>query len=204
MKCPDCDHAYIPGQMICEECGSDLSPIEVPPVVVDKVPEYYCDPNQTMDNIKGCGYVGAMAGHVCPACGNIWEHPLSASAPLPPIVLNPKWVIEGNQTVLYEGRAVSEIMFDSDELSVGCRDTEQGHYPDIDLFTYRAHDPSLSRKHALLFKEDKKYFITVLSQAESTGLNTKTDIIVSGNPRELKIGDRIFFSDAIVMTLTDG
>jgi pSer/pThr/pTyr-binding forkhead associated (FHA) protein len=198
---------------------------------VDNTPEYYCDPNQLVEGIKGCGYIGAMAGNICPECGGLWENPIPASqahktvvtpsqtvppdlSPDKPVETStpdihqeptqaacPMLLVEGNQTVLYEGSVVSEIPFDVDELSIGCRDTEQGHYPDIDLLKYRLHDPYLSRKHATFFKEEDKYFIKVLSEAESTGFNNKLDIIEAGERREIKTGDRIFFSDSIVITL---
>ncbi len=177
MQCPDCEHSYIPGQVICEECGSDLSPIEVPTVLVSKS---YCEPNQLVEGIKGCG------------------------DPITPPISKKRLVIEGNQTILYEGRSVSEIAFDVDELSIGCRDTEQEYYPDIDLLKYRGHDPFISRKHAILFKENDKYFIQIISQAESTGFNNKSDIIAAGERREIQTGDRIFFSDSIVIKLKDG
>ncbi len=214
-NCPDCDHAYTPGQAICEECGADLSPIEVvkkPTASMEKAPQYYCDPNQLVDDIKGCGYIGAMDGNICPNCGGLWENPVPASQANQTTIIAPsephieeepplRLVIEGNQTVLYEGHAVSEIPFDVDELSIGCRDTEQGHYPDIDLLKYRVHDPFLSRKHALFFKEEGKYFIKVLSQAASTGFNSKSDILEAGECREIETGNRLFFSDSIVITL---
>ena len=170
MQCPDCEHSYIPGQVICEECGSDLSPIEVPTVLV---PKSSCEPNQL---VEGCRSQ----------------------------ISKKRLVIEGNQTILYEGRSVSEIAFDVDELSIGCRDTEQEYYPDIDLLKYRGHDPFISRKHAILFKENDKYFIQIISQAESTGFNNKSDIIAAGERREIQTGERIFFSDSIVIKLKDG
>ncbi len=248
-NCPDCGNSYTHGQVICEECGCDLSPIEVKvpkvkvaddaptkTVSVADAPEYYCDPNQLVDGINGCGYVGTMVGNICPKCGGLWENPipalpahkttastvtqsqpvntdLSLAKPVEPsshidddypestAASYPMLVVEGNQTVLYEGGSVSEIPFDVDELSIGCRDTEQGHYPDIDLLKYRNHDPFLSRQHALFFKEDGKYFINVLSQADSTGFNSKSDIMAAGERREIKTGTRIFFSDSIVITL---
>jgi hypothetical protein len=208
-KCPECGANYTPGEPSCPECFCDLSPIlveesgnvTVQKQSVDNTPKYYCVPPD-LSQLKS---VDQSDGNLDEASSQSQDD-FSTSALYSDgdsfqEATCPMLIVEGNQTVLYEGRAVSEFPFDVDEFSIGCRDTENGHYPDIDLLKYRLHDPYLSRKHATFFKEEDKYFIKVLSEADSTGFNNKSDIIEAGERREIKIGDRIFFSDSIVITL---
>lgn len=120
--------------------------------------------------------------------------------PMPPEP-GPHLVIEGNQTVTWLNKEVGTIPFDTDEISLGCRDTTQGHYPDIDLLRYRRNDPFLSRRQGRFIREGTKYYIEVYSDAESTTINGTDDIIEHGpdKRRELNIGDRVFLSDSIVI-----
>lgn len=112
----------------------------------------------------------------------------------------PRLIVEGKQTVFYQGHDVSEITFDTDVVSVGCRDIDEGIYPDVDLLRYRrAGDLSLSRRHARFIREGRNYYVEIDSTADSTTFNGRAEVLPQGARRELSVGDRVFFSDSIVI-----
>jgi hypothetical protein len=120
---------------------------------------------------------------------------------VPPAAPGPHLVVEGNQTVTWLNNEVTTIPFDTDEISIGCRDINMGHYPDIDLMRFRRNDPYLSRRIGSFVRERDRYYIEVLSEAQSTTINGTENLIETGpqHRRELKSGDRVFLSDSIVI-----
>lgn len=125
------------------------------------------------------------------------------AVPPPARGVSPRLVVEGSQTVIYNMAGqlnhVSEIPFDTDQISIGHRDIENGHFPDIDLVSFRRFDPHLSRRHAVFLREGGRHFIHVLSPANSTTLNGTDTLLGENQKHELRPGDRIFFSDSIVI-----
>ena len=113
--------------------------------------------------------------------------------------------VEGGQRVRWDNQDVSEVTFDVDIITVGSRDIHRAHYPDIDLFAYRKDDQWLSRNIGQFIREGNRYYFEGFSDSGSTCFNSPEQIIDRGksNRVELKSGDRIFFSDSVVIKFID-
>jgi pSer/pThr/pTyr-binding forkhead associated (FHA) protein len=122
--------------------------------------------------------------------------------PPPPPGDTPRLVIDGPRAVvsnLDAGREVTEIAFDVDQITVGCTDIYESHYPDIDLLMYRGNDPYISRKHARFLREGNEHFIQVLTDADSTTFNNSEDVITQNERRKLAPGDTVYFSHSLAI-----
>ena len=215
--CPDCGAPTTPGEPFCLECGGDLSPVAPPAEAAapEAGPRYFCDPDREVEGFAGCGHTGEfLPGNTCPICGARWDEPVTAAeAPSaagpgsasevehtpPPASGGPLLRVAGGQRVLHRGRWISELAFDTDEISVGCRDIHADHYPDLDLLAFRQADPYLSRRHARFLREGGHYYLEILTDADSTTLNGPDEVLHRGERRELGPGDRVFFSDSVVV-----
>jgi len=114
----------------------------------------------------------------------------------------PRLVVEGPRAVVSNldgGREVREIAFDVDQITVGCTDIYQSHYPDLDLLMFRANDPYLSRRHARFLREGNEYFVEVLTDADSTTFNNSEDVIGQDERRKLTPGDTVYFSHSLAI-----
>ncbi len=116
---------------------------------------------------------------------------LSISAPA-----SPSLYVDGGQAVFFDGRMTSVIPLDVDQLQIGRRDPEVGHYPEVDLAHYRHVDPHLSRRHARVVREGSEWFVEDLCANDATWLNDRAHVLNRERAR-LGEGDRIIISDSI-------
>jgi len=107
-------------------------------------------------------------------------------------------VVEGGQSVFFEGRMVDRLRLDVDELLIGRRDPSVGHYPDIDLTHFVHIDRHISRRHARVLRVDGRWFIEDLCDNDATWLNDRAHAL-NRDRAELTDGDRILVSDSIAM-----
>ncbi|WP_372367146.1 FHA domain-containing protein [Candidatus Uabimicrobium sp. HlEnr_7] len=95
---------------------------------------------------------------------------------------------------------------DTPALSVGRRSTEEGIYPDIDLwkFYFNEKDEYIARKHACITFEDGNFSFQDVSGKGSTWINIKDDdhrLLKSESGKEkkqLNVGDKLIISDSVV------
>jgi pSer/pThr/pTyr-binding forkhead associated (FHA) protein len=94
-------------------------------------------------------------------------------------------------------------------LHIGRRSTEDGIYPDIDLwkFYFNDGDEYIARRHARIFEQDGKLFFQDVSGKGSTWYNIKDDahrlVKTENNPAvyEFKSGDKLLISDSAVFVV---
>lgn len=110
-----------------------------------------------------------------------------------------KLVVEGGIKVLYKEVWVTEIPFESEEITIGVMDTDNNIYPDINLRQYRLDggDPYISRRHGRFIYSDGKYYIEDICRNNSTSIDKKSEII-NGVKREISLGTRVFISESVV------
>ncbi len=206
---PGCgNESEFEGGHTCPACGAYwATPVRkgaaAPPTASSGAVQHQAPPPATAPTSPGTPPPRAASVPAASPAAAVVPPPSSPPAPAvaPKQEASAHMVIEGGQTVFWDGRHAGKIPLNTDEISIGCRDIAEGHYPDVDLMRYRRNDPYLSRRHARLIRESGRHFLEVLSGAESTTLNGVDDIIQQGheNRHELQPGDRIFFSDSIVM-----
>lgn len=93
-------------------------------------------------------------------------------------------------------------------ISIGRRSTEDGVYPDIDLwkFYFNDGDEYIARKHAQIVYHDGTFFFEDVSGKGSTWINEKDEenrlLKTKDEPAkiELKVGDKLIISDSVVFT----
>lgn len=107
-------------------------------------------------------------------------------------------VVEGGQTVFYDGRMTERILLDVDQLVIGRRDPTVGHYPEIDLTHLRHLDGHLSRRHARVFRHEGRWWIQDLAQNDATFVNDHAHGL-NGEAVPLQDGDRVLVGAALVL-----
>lgn len=112
-------------------------------------------------------------------------------------------VVEGGQSVFFDGEMRTALHLDVDELLIGRRDPVAGHYPEIDLTHLAALDPHISRRHARILRARNRWFVEDLCTNSATFLNDRAHVL-NGTRHPLQDGDRIFISDAVAMTFRSG
>lgn len=94
-------------------------------------------------------------------------------------------------------------------LNIGRRSTEDGIYPDIDLwkFYFNDGDEYIARRHARIFEQSGKLYFQDVSGKGSTWYNVKDDahrlVKTESNPAvyEIKAGDKLIISDSAVFVV---
>ena len=107
--------------------------------------------------------------------------------------------VEGGQSVFFDGRMVQRVRLDVDQLLVGRRDPQAGHYPDIDLAHFRHIDGHISRRHARVYREHGQWRVEDLCDNDATFLNDASHAL-NGDSAALNDGDRIMISDSVILT----
>lgn len=107
-------------------------------------------------------------------------------------------VVEGGQTVFFDGEMTSTLPLDVDQVLIGRRDPAAGHYPEVDLTHLAQLDPHISRRHARVIRTRAGYFLEDLCSNDATFLNDRAHML-NGERHELHDGDRILISDAVAM-----
>ena len=110
--------------------------------------------------------------------------------------------VEGGQAVFFDGRMVTEIRLDVDELLIGRRDPQHGHYPDVDLAHFRHIDPHVSRRHARVYRQDGKWLVEDLCSNDATFINERSHPL-NGAKSALRDGDRVLISDSLALTFRE-
>ncbi len=113
----------------------------------------------------------------------------------------PVLVIEGGQTVFFDGAMTSRVPLDVDQIVVGRRDPQRGHYPEVDLTHFCHLDPHISRRHARIVRQGGSWMVEDLCANDATWLNDRAHVL-NGESAALSHGDRILISDSIAMRFT--
>lgn len=108
-------------------------------------------------------------------------------------------IVEGGQSVFFDGRMTAQIRLDVDQILIGRRDPAEGHYPDVDLGHFRHIDGHISRRHARVYRQQGRWYLEDLCENDATYLNDKAHVI-NGETVPLKEGDRVLVSDSVAMT----
>ncbi len=108
-------------------------------------------------------------------------------------------IVEGGQSVFFDGRMTGQVRLDVDQILIGRRDPSQGHYPDIDLGHFRHIDGHISRRHARIYRRQGQWFLEDLCDNAATYLNDKGHVL-NGETTPLKDGDQVLVSDSVAMT----
>jgi hypothetical protein len=138
----------------------------------------------------------------CPATTRTCS--VCASLPEPAIVLQ----VAGFDPVIYRGRKVFRVAVVSDVISIGRRDPATQNYPDIDLRDFHANNVGFtSRKQAEIVYDRGKYHVTDVSGRETTQYapdgNSAWEAVPLNEKRELKVGSRVMFGEAVSLEVLD-
>ncbi|TVQ95601.1 MAG: FHA domain-containing protein [Deltaproteobacteria bacterium] len=95
------------------------------------------------------------------------------------------------------------IRLDVDQLVIGRRDPDAGHFPDIDLTHHHPDDPHLSRRHARVLRRAGGWIVEDLSGNAATWLNDRAHLL-DREVATLSHGDRILVSDSVVLRFDAG
>lgn len=220
-SCPDCgERVARDANGLCPVCGHDFGG----PVEIDE-DEFFKDPpslDQAMaaerERLQRLGQSASTAPSSAPSSAPLPGDPdPGALPPLPGDRHRSRYqgtgaqaavprdvaflVIDGGQTVFFDGRMTSQVRLDVDQVLVGRRDPAQGHYPDIDLGHFRHIDGHISRRHARVYRQQGRWYLEDLCENDATYLNDKAHAL-NGETVALNAGDRILISDSVAMTLT--
>jgi len=150
---------------------------------------------------KNCGHVSGAKDLICQNCGSLLGHTSSPSTrPLHDDAYddlpNPKW-----GTARFKRSIILEVQVRGtdgvfrfpceavDRLMIGRKDNETGVVPDIDLDPYRGQILGVSRRHAMIIREDHALTVTDVGSSNGTFLNGQR--IATGQPRILRDGDDV-------------
>lgn len=110
--------------------------------------------------------------------------------------------VENPQTVRFEGRMVTHVLLDMDELWVGRADPAEAWLPDIDLTHLRATDPHISRRHVRFLRAADGWYVEDHAKNEATWLHDRAHLL-QGERARLVSGDRVLISDTLVLRFVD-
>lgn len=216
-ECPDCLSMVTPDRNgLCFICGHDFSEDELAAGFDEHT--FFAEP-ASLDELRAAQ---ARSGRADAASLPITAPPAAAPAPLPlpsdrvrtrfqggPDSDQPPLadtgatsaaclIVEGGQTVFFDGEMTSTLPLDVDQVLIGRRDPSAGHYPEVDLTHLAQLDPHISRRHARVIRTRAGYFIEDLCTNDATFLNDRAHVL-NGERHELHDGDRILISDAVAM-----
>lgn len=224
VTCPDCgERVRADANGLCPVCGHDFAA----PVEIDEAEFFRAPPSLDEVRNAAAGGRGRGAGAATASAARGASPPPSSArvapsdppprpAPLPADRFRTRFrsetgeqlvapaeeaawlVIEGGQSVFFEGRMVDRLRLDVDELLIGRRDPSVGHYPDIDLTHFVHIDRHISRRHARMLRVDGQWFVEDLCDNDATWLNDRAHVL-NRDRAELTDGDRVLVSDSIAM-----
>jgi len=109
--------------------------------------------------------------------------------------------VEGGVHAKFRGKSTNRIYVGAEELEIGRTDPINAIYPDIDLqgvpdfgFT--------SRKHARIFQEAGRLFVTDIKGEKTTALNSPENILPFNQPVELVAGDRLIVGESVTFLVS--
>lgn len=226
VSCPDCgERVRADANGLCPVCGHDFGDV----VELDEDAFFEAPPSLEAAMEAERERLRALGEHAARAAGSLTAdaaprtdqasselHAPSREIPLPgdrhreryrtgaPTAVEQfRLEVEGGQTVFFDGRMVSEVRLDVDQISVGRRDPASGHYPDIDLGHFRNIDPHISRRHARFIRQQGRWFIEDLCANDATFLND-TSHALNAEALPLSAGDRVLISESVVLRFVEG
>lgn len=77
----------------------------------------------------------------------------------------------------------------AEEFTIGRGDAELGHFPQIDLTPYAAHELGVSRRHVRIYTRDNRVLIEDLRSANGTFINN--EMLIANKPYRLRDKDKL-------------
>jgi len=212
VSCPDCGHAVEPdANGLCPICGCDLSNVDEldagalmrDPLSLDALRAQRKKSAIEAELAQG-GPTRAKGGAPDPRALPLpadrqRRRFLATDDDVETVDDAAHLVVEGGQTVFFDGRMTRRVALNVDQVTIGRRDPTQGHYPDLDLSHFRHIDGHISRRHARLFRVDGRWYVEDLCANDATYLNDKAHVL-NGETSELASGDRVIISDSVALT----
>lgn len=168
IKCPICATEWVEGTMFCENCGTYLATTTQIDGQLDDMKAPALPP------LPSAGSGGSETGslpHVAAAATSDHERP--GTLPLPPGSTEPG--LAGSRArrlrllILNTGR-LSNWLPDT-EIQIGRSDRANGIFPQVDLDPDGGYEAGVSRRHAIISRNDETYYVMDLGSVNGSFLN---------------------------------
>ncbi len=200
IKCPTCGTEYVAGTMFCENCGTYL---------VGQGEGGDVSPNPSVSfsgsNLATPAAVAAPtdtpeSGQPLPA--NIDKETPSGTLPLPASIQVPSGPARARRLrllILNTGR-LSNWLPDG-EVLIGRTDRANGIFPQVDLDPEGGYEAGVSRKHALITRQDEVFYIKDLGSVNGSFLNKQR--LAPETPQPLKDGDELRLGNIVMKVVLE-
>lgn len=110
-------------------------------------------------------------------------------------------VDNGTLLMMLPGQTTPLTFVEAESIILGRFDPSTGLYPTVDLTPFFGKSMGVSRRHAEIIFQDKKYYVRDLDSANGTTLNGK---IIGRQPQRIRSGDQLRLGELlIVLFLSD-
>lgn len=194
LRCGNCGHANVPGELFCENCGAALDALE-PEVAEKQVAAAAETPAPAEETCPACGATVSSDDAFCDNCGaelsatgtpaaEEVETPVTATEATPeagPTVAGPRLVVADTG---------AEIPLPAKgEILVGREDPVSGIFPDVDLTPHGGEEGGVSRQHLKIRAQDGKYMVEDLDSTNFTLVNQQR--LAPFSPEPIQDGDEL-------------
>jgi pSer/pThr/pTyr-binding forkhead associated (FHA) protein len=203
IKCPTCGSEYMAGTMFCENCGtylvgqsegSDLSPnpgVSISgsnPASAPTAPPP-TDTPESVPALAGGDKENPSGTLPLPA-----SSPASSQAPS-----SPTRALRLRLLILNTGRLSNWLP--EGEVQIGRTDRANGIFPQVDLDPEGGYEAGVSRKHALINKQDDAFYIKDLGSVNGSFLNKQR--LAPETPQPLKDGDELRLGNIVMKVVLE-
>jgi hypothetical protein len=191
-QCPSCGAERTADDVFCEVCGLDFATGKMPDKPARPAPATPAAPS-------------GNAGNAAPSGG---AAPQGAPSGWVAVVEADRAFFDSNQAdsptpiAFPDGLAPREVELTGDEVEIGRRRDERGHFPELDLGG-ATEDPAVSHRHAVLRRAaDGSWSIVDVGSTNGTWLNDDPRPIKAGTEVPLRDGDRVHLGAFTTITVT--
>lgn len=188
--CPSCRSQEMNGALFCSECGGDLQAPAVPTLGLEKGVAPAPTRNAATSAVDTLPPPPPPKPRAAPG-------PVSQQPPARRVVNEEPLRQDLRIMILNSGRLIE--CPDKDNIIIGRSDAVTGDRADIDLSPDNALGLGVSRRHACITFRGQQPYLTDLGSLNRTWLNRQ--IIMRGQPYELKDGDEIRLGNAILKVI---
>ena len=151
MNCPTCGTEFFPGQLFCDNCGTDLRSLQAPPPMVTPPPT-----SPAVEEVVPPSVVAPP--------------PVAPPDPAPVAPTTPPALTASGPRLVLKDSGAAFPLPPGKELIVGRTDPIDGIFPDIDL---TPHDTltGVSRRHAAIHEQGGQWFVRDLNSTNYTVVN---------------------------------
>lgn len=198
IKCPTCGSEYVAGTMFCENCGTYL---------VGQGEGVSPTPSVTFSGSN----LDAAAAAPLPATDSPGTDPLGNAAngdrdmpgtlPLPANVSVPTATRARRLRLLILNTGRLSNWLPEGEVALGRTDRANGIFPQVDLDPEGGYEAGVSRRHAIIIKQEDMFYVKDLGSVNGSFLNKQR--LSPETPTALKDGDELRLGNIVMKVVLE-